>query len=438
MRVITSSLLVLGLALSMSLGCADPGEKKSETETQALTYHKDVRPLLEQHCTSCHVKGGLAPFPLTSFKLLDTYKDKVVTSVKNRTMPPWHADKACGVDYKHDISLSDAEIQTFTKWLEEGAKEGDEKDYKTPTAKENSTQLPRVDLKLKIETPYNQKKFPDDYHCFVMDWPHKTTKYVTGFHVVPGNEAIVHHVIIYLVTPDQVAAYSKLDAAEDGPGYTCYGGSGGPSRGWLGAWAPGGPAAPYPEGTGIKIEPGSKIVMQVHYNSFTPKPDADQTVVELMLSDKVEKEARIIPFTNPAWLDSKKMKIAANDKEAFHEFSVKLAAYVKAEVDIHSASLHLHTLGKSGNIFIEREDGSEECLLNIKNWDFNWQRSYGFKKVRTLGMNDKLGIRCTWDNSQANQPYANGKQIESKDVYWGEGTTDEMCLGVLYVTMKSK
>src|SRR5262249_20458498 len=151
------------------------------------------------------------------------------------------------------------------------------------------------------------------YRCFVMDWPGQTTQYVSGFRANPGDARVVHHVIAFLVAPADVAQVDALDAAEDGPGYTCFGGSGVNSNAWLGGWSPGSAGSDFPEGTGIRVDPGSKVVLQVHYNSSAAGPQPDQTSVDFKIDDKVEKESHIQPWTNPQWLSGQNMMISAGE-----------------------------------------------------------------------------------------------------------------------------
>ena len=101
---------------------------------------------------------------------------------------------------------------------------------------------------------------------------------------------------------------------------------------------------------------------------------------------------------------------------------------------IHSAGLHMHTLGTRATASIVRADGSTQCLLQIDDWNFHWQGSYGLRTPPTFNPGDKLRVECHWDNSPANQPMVGGQPRVPTDVYWGEGTGDEMCLGAFYTT----
>lgn len=393
----------------------------------ALTYHEHVRPIIEQRCGECHTQGGVGPFALGSYKEVYATRQAIKNSIVSRRMPPWPADNQCR-EYKHSMALTDAQIKTIKEWVEKGAPEGDPKAYKPPP-KEEKTLLDRVDLKLKMEEPYTPLKTPDDYRCFRMNWPLKEKAYVTGFQIKPGNKAIVHHLIAYIAPPKTKAHFEQKDKAEKGPGYTCFGGPGDPkgsNSSWLAAWAPGKLGGLYPKGTGVLVEPGSVIIIQMHYNTLQSNPAPDQTTLELKIEKTVEKRGYIVPIASTKW------KIPAGEKKYEHKNVIKNPLPVA--IKIHSTSLHLHLLGKSSRFFVQREDGKEECLLNIPRWDFNWQFFYDFKKPFVLNPNDKIGLECVWDNSKENQPIIDGKRMKPRDVTWGDGSTDEMCLGIAYVT----
>jgi hypothetical protein len=237
----------------------------------------------------------------------------------------------------------------------------------------------------------------------------------------------------------------QLDDADAAPGYPCFGGPGAGIQTWLGAWAPGGMGGMYPPDTGIRVEPGSKIVLQVHYNLQSAAGDtSDQTHVEVALADSVAHPAILLPWANYDWSMGSGMDIPAFQADVEHDFLHDPTPYmaqwsggqIQANVPLHlySASLHQHLLGKSSRLEILRKTGGSECLLDIPRWDFHWQRSYRFTESKVLNPGDKLKVTCHWDNSAAAQPLINGVQQTPRDVKWGENTTDEMCLGVVYVT----
>ncbi len=422
----------------------DPGTETG-TETgkdpvEAPTWRVEIGPILEAACVRCHSEGGIR-----EVTPLDDYDDAVAVApllleqVQTRVMPPWGADPVCA-EYDHDESLTDAQILLIEGWVAAGTPEGDPGATPMDVPPQDIASLSRVDIELAVPEPYVPQIEPDDYRCFLIDWEATEPMFVTGFGVTPGNPQIVHHVIPFVVPPSKVAAFEAMDAAEDGPGYTCFGApaAGDPGLGglvsWLGAWAPGPTGVDYPEGTGIPIEPGSKIGLQMHYNVTAPDPAPDQTHFQLRLESEVEREAFILPWANIQWLQGQ-MQIPAGEAEVTHEFALDPTTYFGGPgFRLHSAGLHMHLWGKSGRAWIERQDGTEECLVNLPVFDYGWQRVFRLKEPVDMVKGDKLGIECVFDNSQANQPWIGDTQMETTDIGWGDGTQDEMCLGLFYVS----
>jgi hypothetical protein len=400
----------------------------SATNAADPQFYRDVKPIFDAKCNMCHTAGGIAPFSLETYDDAQPMMGLIKQKVISKEMPPWPPNDSCA-EYVGDRSLAASQIDTITKWADAGGPAGDPKD-EGKALPGDPTKLSRVDLDMKIPDAYTQVTTPDDYHCFVIDWPYKDTKYVSGFRANPGNARVVHHVIAFLVAPSDVPQIDQLDAAEPGPGYTCFGSSGVNSNEWLGAWAPGSEGQDFPPGTGIKVEPGSKIALQIHYNSLNGGPQADQTSIDFKIDDKVEKEGKIQPWTNIAWLNSKKMDIPAGQADVKHAFQYDPTTFLTGgkPFTMYSASLHMHTLGTRGLLSIRRKDAAEECALQIDDWNFHWQGSYGFAKPKVFNPGDQLYLECHWDNSGAKT------DAPPKDTWWGEGTTDEMCLGGFYWT----
>ena len=360
-------------------------------------------------------------------------------------MPPWLGEDSCN-NYQNDFSLSSKERGTLIQWVRGGSLEGDP-DSPAPVPERVVETLSRIDRTLQMPEPYTPLLAPDDYRCFIIDWPETETRYLTGFGAVPGNKKIVHHIIAFLGNAEDLPLYQSLDDADPGPGYTCFGGPGGSdldSFGWLGAWVPGNSDADFPASTGLKIEPGSKIILQMHYNVLTETPDSDQTVINLKLDSSVEREAFVLPWANPAWFTGDGMLIPAGEKEVKHGFAFDPTLVIGQlsgntvpgfqPIAIHAATPHMHTLGSKVVLSVDRSLGPSTCLVDIPRWDFNWQSSYILENPVILNPGDRLSINCEWNNSALNQPIVDGALLPARDVTWGDGTTDEMCLGVFYVT----
>lgn len=416
-----------------------PGEGDADAAASSgVTYYRDVKPILDAKCGNCHYDGGIAPFSVTSYEQARTHAGASKLAIEQGTMPPWPPDNECA-DYDGARSLSDAQKATFMTWFDTGMAEGDPQSPGAPLPVDRPT-LARVDATVEMAESYvprTTSDYFDDYRCFVVPWTELETTYVTGIRVLPGNPAVVHHVIAFIAQPGDAGTYADLDAAEAGPGYSCFGGTGGPAQEWLGGWAPGDDSTLMPAGVGLEVPPGAVIVMQVHYNTLGVAMDAevrpDLTRIEMQLESEVEKVARIMPWASPQWLGGG-MSIPANDDDVMHSFAYDPnVVFGSNSLQVYSASLHMHLLGSNGVTSIERADGTSECLLDIDDWDFDWQGEYGFAEPKVINRGDQLRLECHWDNSAANQPMTNGEQLPPRNVNWGEGSTDEMCLGVYLV-----
>lgn len=414
---------------------SDPGTTGTAPPDEPVTWHGDVRAVIEQHCARCHRPDDVAPFPMTTYDEAFALREAIAVSLENGSMPPWLPGDGCQ-PYEGEPSITDDATALVRAWVDAGGPEGDPDDY-VPPPPPPTHELSRVDLELTMPEPYLPAQQPDDYRCFLLDWPHDTTTYVTGFHAQPDDLRTVHHMIAYSIAPAQVAEYQALEAADPEPGYTCFGGPGGEITGpesagtWLGAWAPGGITGDFPEGTGIEMVPGSMVVLQIHYNTLVDDLRADASAVQLKLDDEVERVAFTLPWADPSWLMGN-MPIAAGQAGVVHTWSfdptVAMSLFTDdipalAPIELHSVVHHMHKLGTRGEQRIDHPDGTSTCLLQLPRWDFDWQQAYRFVQPVRLEPGDSLYLACEWDNSAGDGP-----------VNWGEGTGDEMCLGVYYIT----
>lgn len=417
-------------AALVAAGCGQTG--------RVPTYHRDIEPIVRARCAPCHNGTGVAPGSLVSFEEVHARRELVRAVVVRRTMPPWGASRACA-EYQGAWSLTDEQIAAIARWVSEGAASGEvvpgDSALETPVV----PGLSRVDLVLTMPVPYLPTRAPSDYRCFLAEWPERTTKYVTGFRARPGNAALVHHAIAYAVPPEQRAVFQALDDADPGPGYDCPAGPGFIDRrvSWIGAWEPGGMGEEYPVGTGFAVAPGSALVIQMHYDTERGASGSDRTTFELRLEERVEREARVMPWADPAWITTDAgMFIRAGESDVVHSYFADPTPLMfdGEPLSIRGVSVHMHQLGIRGTLSILRANGTCECLLDVPRWDFSWQRSYLLTRARPLYPGDRLGIECHWDNSADNQPIRDDRRQPPRDLSWGGGTSDEMCLGAAFVT----
>jgi hypothetical protein len=421
----------------------DPGDAPDEGANAAgaaaedpdpgspLFYHRDVKPILDAKCTQCHFDGGIAPFPLTQYSEVTPYLNLIRADVDAAVMPPWRAVGPLDV-FEGDRRLTDAQKQTVVRWIDQGAPEGDPDDA-PPPLEPVARGLSRVDVSLQIPEAYTPEIEPDDYRCFVFEWPHQDTRYITGLSIEPDRTESVHHAIVYLVQPENADASRQQDANDPGPGYTCFGATGGLAT-WLTSYEPGGYGQEVPGHLGFEVRPGSLIVLQVHYNTLNGV-HADRSRVDFTVEQSVPRVGRVVLLMNPTW-PAGNMPIAQNAADVVHTYRGRpsqLAA--DKSYDIQWVDLHMHQLGSRGGIGIARASNPNtvEPLLQILDWAFEWQETYNFRQPVKLLPGDQLVVECHWDNTASNQTVVGGQRLQPRAVNWGEGTTDEMCLGNVLV-----
>jgi mono/diheme cytochrome c family protein len=441
--------LFIGPVLAtMAFGC---GAGESDT-SDTPTFYRDIQPITEGRCAGCHRDGNIAPFALTNYEEVYDTREAVAAAVASRTMPPWSADSSL-VAYEHDPSLSDDQIALVERWVEAGAPAGDPADARDPLPSVTQ-ELSRVDLRLDMPTTYTPRVEPDEYRCFVLDWPLDGPVYVTGFNANPGNPDIDHHIAAFLVPSDgplgdaALDVLDELEGEDDEPGYECFGGPGGVGKADLipaqqiGQWVPGQGGGDFPAGTGIRVAPGARVVLQMHYNLASGLGQSDRTTIELKLDATVEHEAAFAPWLDVAWVAGG-MNIPAGEGQVVHELTGDPRGFFKTfsgdlDIDdgftIHMAMLHMHEIGRRGRITVQREDGAEEPVLAIPTYDFHWQRLYRLAETIAFERGDTLTVECEFDNSAENQPWVHGKKKLPTDMNWGEGTGEEMCVGNLYIS----
>jgi hypothetical protein len=208
------------------------------------------------------------------------------------------------------------------------------------------------------------------------------------------------------------------------PGYNCPSGARGVNNTraarWIGGWVPGATNGMLPEGLGIPVDEGTVIIMAVHYSLQGQEALPDTTHVAFQFEETVEKPASALTLADPAWAGGDTLlSIPAGDPS----YTVQDLRSPQGRKELWAAGLHMHKIGASARIWLERASGSEECLLDIPQWAYGWQGNYPLEEPILVEEDDQLGIECVWDNSEGEE-----------DVRWGLSPDDEMCGGFLLAT----
>jgi hypothetical protein len=317
----------------------------------------------------------------------------------------------------------------------------------------------------------------DDYHCFLLD-PHLATdRYVTGSDVLPGNLAVVHHAILFTVPPDQVAAAEVHDAQTAGRGWTCFGGTALPNKTttalsaldsapWLAAWAPGGGESVFGRGTGKLLTKGSRVILQVHYN-LREGASPDSTAVRLRLAPAgahllaLKTMLLVAPVELPC--PAGETGLLCDRSRAIQDLTTRFGpdsgrtvaglqllcggsfVHPRAgstqhcdrraaqDMTVRAVAGHMHLLGRSISVTLNPGGPRERTLLHRPVWDFDNQGATPLKRPAKVRAGDTLRVTCTHDATlRSRLPELEDEQ--PRYVTWGEGTSDEMCLGIVMYT----
>ena len=413
-------------------------------DTAPVTFWKDVAPVVERRCLSCHRDGGIAPFKLDSYESARQRSALMAAAVKSRTMPPWLAtgDGSCG-DFQGSAWLSDTEIQTISRWAESGAPEGTPgPGLQPPPAISLGAAVDVANPSYRPEPRGDSLAHADDYRCFAVDAGLAAPRFLTGYEVVPGNPEVIHHVLLLQVDPGKVLADGRTNAdvmralhaaSPEQEGWPCYGlaGEGVEVSGVPVTWAPGMGVVRFPQGTGVPMSPKIQLVMQVHYNLerrvLAGRPDV--TRIRLELADSVERPGffddqdeflRTIRSPMPA-------SLPAGQKRAEYSWEIgydhALAAIGAPYLDVYGIFPHMHGAGRTQRVEIIRPGAPPTCAVDVRAWDFDWQLYYLYQQPLRLEPGDKVRVTCGYDTTGRKEA-----------VLPGWGTANEMCfLGLFLV-----
>ncbi|MEY3734618.1 MAG: hypothetical protein RL347_1977 [Actinomycetota bacterium] len=325
-------------------------------------------------------------------------------------------------------------------------------------------------------TPASEGTATDDYRCFLLDTGVPEDRFITGVRFVPDNAAVVHHAILYRVRAEQIVGAQVRDEEDPGQGWSCFGGPDLPSVGgdavrsldsapWLAAWAPGGREARYPEGTGVFLEKGSSVILQVHYNLLAGDgPDNTSVKLRTVPGDSDLRPLETMLFPGPVELPCLPEESGPLcDREAAVEDTIErfggeslrtiwglqlicdgdlvnpragatqsCTHRVSEPVTVFASAGHMHLLGREISLVANAGTPQEMTLLDIDEWDFDNQGARPLPEPIDLDRGDTITVTCTHDAKlRSLLPALAG--TEPRYITWGEGTTDEMCLGILTV-----
>ena len=361
-----------------------------------ISYAKDVAPILQAKCVSCHIAGGIGPFAMDGYDVIKGFSPMIRETVRTRRMPPYFADPHIGV-FKNDQGLTPDQTKILVHWIEAGAPRGEGADpllaNAGKTAPEWPAELGRPDVVVDLPAFKVPASGLVDYQFMRVDNPFTQNTWLRAIAMKPGDRRVLHHVVSNHV-PDPTHPRSEI------PG------------GSVGSYTPGAEPQIMADNSGAPVPAGGKLNFQMHYTTMGVET-TDRTEVgfyTLKAPPKYIKRSAVIG-------DFALMIPAGAQRH-------KEVAYLTMPADAYLYTLypHAHYRGMHVELKAKTPDGKETMLLSLPKYDFNWQRDYDPVKPILIKAGTKLIATWVYDNSEHNPANPNPK----RNVTWGEQTPDEM------------
>jgi mono/diheme cytochrome c family protein len=399
---------------------ADPSADNSSASTTTssspkVTFSKDVAPILQQHCQTCHRPGEGAPFSMLTYEDARPWARAMKKMVQQREMPPWfedgHTEK-----FANNRSLTQGEIDTIVEWANAGAPKGNPEDLPPPKQWVEGWSIPKPDVIFQLPKPFS---IPEsgvlEYQYVILPTGFTEDKWVQFVEAAPSDRSVVHHIVAYVRRPgsnyfrDQPkgmffeAPPSKTDKKADPDDV--------PSD-WLVGYAPGQPPDIFEHGQAKLVPAGSDIVLEVHYMP-EGKVTTDQSSVGLVFAKEPPTE-RVMTLTAV----NENFKIPPGDPN----YEVDSSFTVRHEVTLLGMHPHMHTRGKDMQYRLVFPNGETRTILNVPHYNWHWQLWYNLAEPIKLPTGTRIECTAHFDNSVNNPENPD----PTKTVIWGQQSFDEM------------
>lgn len=396
--------LAVRVAETAAVGCLI-GRVRPAQEESDVTWADPIAAIFQRRCQECHRSGEVAPFALVEHQEAAAWQEMVREVIEQDRMPPWGADPRYG-NFSNDARLTAEEKRQVLTWLERGAPAGDLSRQPPPRQFVTGWQIGEPDEVIYMsprpfEVPADGLV---DYQYFDVDPQFTTDRWVQAVECRAGAPSVVHHINVFLLTPDMPADYEREDLTNH----------------LLWGTAPGLQSVTFAPGTAYRIPAGTKLVFQMHYTT-NGTAQSDRSFMGLIYADPAEVERRV------------EMKLAVNPRfeippgAARHE----VQSWYELPHDgwIYALSPHLHLRGKSFRYDMHRPDDDVETLLEVPRFDFNWQHIYVLEEPLAAPRGTLLHCTAVYDNSAENPVNPN----PAEPVRWGDQIWQEMMIGYVLV-----
>lgn len=386
---------------------------------QTPTFHEDIAPIIYENCTECHRDGEIGPMQFISYEEVSQQGSFIQYVTQSGYMPPWSPDH----NYSTLVGeryLTQQEISMIADWVVGGMPEGDPLNNPGLPQYPEGSQVGTPDLILEMPEPYlHGGDGLEQYQVFVIPTGIEETIEVSAVEIRPGNSLIDHHALIgYTTNNNSIQQATALDEETEEPGYESFGDYGVEVEDELfGGWVPGTPPLIFPETIGKIMEPGSHLLLQMHYGEAY-SDQLDQTKINIFFADEpVEREVQTY-LMNPVHL-TQPFYIPANEIVEFHG-----TLYIQNDVSLISTIPHSHLLGKHWEVYATSSDNQDTIpIIHIPEWDFHWQGIFTHTNMIHIPSGYTVHAIASYDNTSDNP---NNPNNPPQPMWFGDYTTDEM------------
>lgn len=362
-----------------------------------LTFHKDIEPIFQARCQSCHRPGEVAPMPLLKYQEARPWAKAIRAAVITGKMPPWSPDPHYG-KFLNDLSLAPGEKEKIVSWVDAGAPEGKLSDAPAPRQFQEGWNIPQPDVVFELPAPYDVPASGTiDYQYLRVPTNFTEDKWVQIAEVRPGAPAVVHHAIVVMRAPG-----SRRDE-------------------YLAGYAPGMTPQIWKPGEARLVKAGSVLEFQMHY-ATNGTPARDRTRLGLIFAKEPVTEQIIGTQLTPQSLN-----IPPGDAN----YRVDASGMMGQEVKLVAIRAHMHLRGKSMEVRAIYPTGETEILLNVPKYDFNWQPYYYLETPKVLPKGTRIEATSYFDNSPNNR----FNPDPTATVTWGPQSWDEMMIAWLDIAV---
>ena len=387
--------------------------KPASSQTQ-VTFNHDIAPIVFRNCAQCHHPGEAGPFSLLTYADVKAHGRQIAFVTSKHIMPPWLPEPG-ELKFADELRLTDAEIATIQKWVDQGEIEGNPSDLPTQPAFSAGWQLGKPDVIVRATKPYLlPASGSDSYWNFVFRTPVHSSRWLKAIEIRPGDKRLVHHANVLVdreengrrLEKEPGAGFGGMELVIESEAFD-------PDSHFL-FWKPGSPPYVEPDGMALRLDKNTDLVLNTHFQP-SGKPELIQPTLGLYFTDKpATMHPILLQLDNDRMLD-----IPAGEKN----FLVSDDFTLPVDASVLAIYPHAHYLGKDLLGFATLPDGTKKTLIHIGNWDLNWQAVYRYAEPVDLPAGTTISMRFTYDNSADNIRNPNQPP---KRVVAGNRASDEM------------